>query len=346
MPTTEVSIYRDPRVRSRIAVMLSALVVANAVAWIAAATERGVYGHFLALAWLAYGFGLRHAVDADHICAIDNTTRKLMQDGKRPVGVGLYFSLGHSTIVLLLCALAAVAAGYARTHIVGWHSLGDKVGAGISTGFLYLIGGINLIVFISLVKSLRQRSAAAQAAYTDDLLGQLGLMGRIFRPVLRTIQSSWQMYFVGFLFGLGFDTATEVGVLSLAAQQSSAGLSLGALMLLPLMFTLGMCLIDSLNGVMMLGAYGWAFLNPARKLAYNVVIVVTSIGVAFAVATRQLFQLLGSSLAVKGRIGDFLDDYLGFVIVGVFLLGWLISVIVYRVRAGSDSNLPPFEPIR
>ncbi|MDR3707346.1 MAG: HoxN/HupN/NixA family nickel/cobalt transporter [Capsulimonadaceae bacterium] len=332
MQSREGSIYRDPGVRNRIVVMLCVLVFANAAAWIAAVTERAAYAHFLALAWLAYGFGLRHAVDADHICAIDNTTRKLMQDGKRPVGVGFYFSLGHSTVVLLLCALAAVAAGYARAHIPGWQALGDKVGTGISTAFLYLIGGINLAVFISLMKSLRTKRAGQEAWRTDDLLGQLGLMGRIFRPIFRTIRSSWQMYFVGFLFGLGFDTATEVGLLSLAAQQSAAGLTLGALMLLPILFTMGMCLIDSINGVLMLGAYGWAFLNPGRKLVYNVVIVLTSISVAFAVATRQLLQMLGTDLTFKGRLGDLLNDNLGFIIVGVFLVGWLVSVAVYRVR--------------
>jgi len=339
----DVSIYQDPRIRHRIILMLSAITLANAAAWIFAAAERGVYAHFLALAWLAYGFGLRHAVDADHICAIDNTTRKLMQDGKRPVGVGLYFSLGHSTVVMLLCALAAVAAGYASAHIPGWRAMGDKLGTGISTAFLYLIGTINLIVLISLVRSMRSGNTRPGDARTEDLMGQLGLLGRIFRPILKTISSSWQMYFVGFLFGLGFDTATEVGMLSLAAQQSAAGLSLNALMLLPLLFTLGMCLIDSLNGVMMLGAYGWAFLNPGRKLIYNIVIVVTSIGVAFAVATRQLLQMFGASISVKGKLGDILNDNLGFVIVGVFLFGWLVSVAVYRIRSASNS-IPPLEP--
>lgn len=338
------SIYRDPRVRRRIIAMLSVLLLANAGAWIAAAAERGAYAHFLAIAWLAYGFGLRHAVDADHICAIDNTTRKLMQDGKRPVGVGLYFSLGHSTVVLLLCALAAVAAGYARSHIPGWQMLGDKLGTAISTAFLYLIGTINLIVFLSLIKSLRRGGADQAAARTDDLMGQLGLLGRIFGPLLKTIRSSSQMYFIGFLFGLGFDTATEVGLLSLAAQQSARGLSLGALMLLPVLFTLGMCLIDTLNGIMMLGAYGWAFLNPGRKLIYNVIIVVTSIGVAFAVATRQLCQMIGADLSLKGRLGDLLNNNLGLVIVGVFMVGWLVSVAVNRIRAAAESSLPPLEP--
>ncbi len=333
------SVYRGPKVRNRAAIMLISLAIGNIAAWIAAFAVSGAYSHYLPLAWLAYGFGLRHAVDADHICAIDNTTRKLMQDGKRPIGVGFFFSLGHSTVVLLLCALTAVAAGYARTHIPGWQEFGGKIGTGVSTAFLFIIGTINLVVFVSLFKAARSRHLEDEhhEQKIDEILQQQGLLGRIFRPILRTISHSWQMYFVGFLFGLGFDTATEVGMLSLAAQQSATGLSFASLMLLPALFTLGMCLIDALNGVLMLGAYGWAFINPRRKLVYNFAIVIISVVVAFAVATKQLCELNGVDLmSFKGRLGGIVNNDLGFVIVGVFLLGWLLSAAVYRLRNGAD----------
>jgi len=321
--------------------MIGALVAANTLAWIVAAVIGRPYPHYLALAWLAYGFGLRHAVDADHICAIDNTTRKLMQDGKRPVGVGLFFSLGHSTVVVMLCALAAIAGSYAQAHIPFWKDLGGRVGTGVSTAFLYAIAAINLAVLLSLVKSASERRfVETETATTDELLQGQGLLGRIFRPILKTISSSWQMYFVGFLFGLGFDTATEVGMLSLSAQQAGAGLSFAALMLLPALFALGMSLIDSLNGVMMLGAYGWAFVDRRRKLFYNFSIVLVSVLVAFGVATKQFVEMMGGEMEFKGKIGNLINANLGAAIIGVFMLGWLISIVTYRLRAASA----PLEP--
>ncbi len=332
------SLLSDTPIKTKIALVLGALVAANVLLWLLAWSISGRYTFLLATGWLAYGFGLRHAVDADHISAIDNTTRKLMQEGKRPVGVGFYFSLGHSTIVISLCAALALSTAYVQKHMPQWQGLGGVVGTLVSALFLYVIGFINLIVLWNLFKTFRAlvRGEAGDDQKLADYLDGRGLLGRIFKPVLRMVRHSWQMYFVGFLFGLGFDTATEVGILALSARSGQVGTPFWVIMLLPLLFMAGMCLIDALDGILMLGAYGWAFVKPVRKAYYNLTITTLSVLVAFVVGTYELLQILESQFALKGRLWRFVDHLplgnLGYYIIGAFVLGWAVSVLIYKIK--------------
>ncbi|MCW3061182.1 MAG: HoxN/HupN/NixA family nickel/cobalt transporter [Capsulimonas sp.] len=320
--------------KRRVALLVGALTAINILLWIVTWAASHTYPALLATGWLAYAFGLRHAVDADHISAIDNTTRKLMQEGKRPIGVGFFFSLGHSTIVILLCAALALAATYVQQHMAGWHAIGSQVGTFVSSAFLYIIGIVNLVVLIDLITRLR---ALARGKDLDEeamhhALEQRGLLARLFRPILRMVNGSRQMYLVGFLFGLGFDTATEVGLLGMSAHSGQAGTPFWVIMLLPALFTAGMCLIDTLNSVLMVGAYGWAFIKPVRKLYYNLSITLISVAVAFVIATQEMLTLFHIDISPKGHIWQYLDERLGFVIVAVFLGGWALSVLLNKIR--------------
>ncbi|MGI4787373.1 MAG: HoxN/HupN/NixA family nickel/cobalt transporter [Janthinobacterium lividum] len=324
------------RTRTKIILLLSLLLAANLLFWLLTWNASHSYALLLSTGLLAYGFGLRHAVDADHISAIDNTTRKLMQEGKRPVGVGFFFSLGHSTIVVLLCAAAALSTAYIESHLTHWKSIGNIVGTIVSGCFLYLIGIINLIVMLDLFKAFRR---ITQGDDYDDLdveqyLAQRGLIGRFFRPLFRMVRASWHMYLIGFLFGLGFDTATEVGLLAIAAHPGQAGMPFWTIMLLPALFTAGMCLVDTSDGILMLGAYGWAFIKPIRKLYYNLCITLLSVLVAFVVGTYELLQVIQAQFKLQGSFWSLVSrlnfDNLGFVIIGTFLAGWLVSVLVYK----------------
>jgi high-affinity nickel-transport protein len=324
------------RTRTKITLLLSLLVAANALFWLLTWSASHTYALLLSTGLLAYGFGLRHAVDADHISAIDNTTRKLMQEGQRPVGVGFFFSLGHSTVVVLLCAALALSTAYVERHLPQWKSVGGVAGTIISGCFLYLIGIINLIVMIDLFKAFKR---VASGETYDDLdidqyLANRGLVGRFFRPLFRLVRASWHMYLIGFLFGLGFDTATEVGILAVSAHGGQVGMSFWTIMLLPALFTAGMCLVDTSDGILMLGAYGWAFIKPIRKLYYNLCITLLSVLVAFVVGTYELLQIIQAQFQLTGSFWNLVArlnfDNLGFVIIGTFLAGWLVSVLVYK----------------
>jgi high-affinity nickel-transport protein len=322
----------------RIVILLGAITAANIICIALNWSLFHKYGLLFSTGLLAYGFGLRHAVDADHISAIDNTTRKLMQEGKKPIGVGFFFSLGHSTVVILLCAALALSSAYVQHHLHQWQDLGGFVGTLISGFFLYLIGLINLLVLIDLYRVQRKVRDGASEDDTDIdlLLNQRGLLGRIFRPLLRMVHSSWQMYFVGFLFGLGFDTATEVGLLALAARSGQTGIPFWSIMLLPLLFTVAMCLVDTADGILMLRAYGWAFITPMRKLYYNFSITTLSVLVAFLVGTYELLQIVQQKFALQGHFWTFINHLdsvpLGYMIVGAFVLAWAIFAIVYKLN--------------
>ncbi len=324
--------------KTKIYSVMTLLLAVNVFLWLLVWSLSGRFPFLLATGWLAYGFGLRHAVDADHISAIDNTTRKLMQEGKRPVGVGFFFSLGHSTIVLSLCAALALSTAYVQKHMPQWQGLGGIVGTLVSALFLYVIGFINLVVLWNLFKTFQEiaRGKDTENQRMTDLLDQRGLLGRLFKPLLKMVRHSWQMYFVGFLFGLGFDTASEVGILALSARSGQTGVPFWAIMLLPLLFMAGMCLIDSLDGILMLGAYGWAFIKPIRKAYYNLSITLLSVLVAFVVGTYELLQILESQFSLKGKLWSFLDRLpfgnLGYLIIGTFILGWTASVLIYRIK--------------
>jgi high-affinity nickel-transport protein len=294
----------------------------------------------LGSAFLAYSFGLRHAVDADHIAAIDNVTRKLMQEKKRPAAVGLFFSLGHATVVVLASAMVAVTAFALQSRFDHYKEIGGIIGTLVSALFLFAIALMNLVILWSIYQAWRKLRNGS--TYVDDdfdmLLANRGFLARIFRPLFRVITRSWHMYPLGFLFGLGFDTATEIGLLGIAATQASRGLSPWAIMVFPVLFSAGMSLIDTLDGHMMLGAYGWAYLKPVRKIYYNMTITLVSVIVAVVIGGIEALGLLADQLKLQGGIWDAIGSLngnfgtLGYLIIGIFALSWLASIVIYRIK--------------
>ncbi|SHF17482.1 HoxN/HupN/NixA family nickel/cobalt transporter [Acidocella aminolytica] len=324
----------------RVRAMYLCLVLTNIGLWGLALALFRHYPLLLGTALLAYSFGLRHAVDADHIAAIDNVTRKLMQQGKRPVGVGLAFSLGHSTIVFGLSAVAAATAAAIQGKFDALSSWGGIIGTTVSGIFLFGIALMNLIILASIIKTFQHVKAGG--AYADEdldiLLAKRGFFARIFRRLFNMVNHSWQMYFVGFLFGLGFDTATEVGLLGISAAAASNGLPIWSIMLFPSLFAAGMALIDATDSILMLGAYGWAYLNPIRKLFYNITITAVSVLVAVLVGGIETLGLIQNQYHFTGWFwdkiaklsGDAVFGLLGYGIVGIFIAAWAISVAIYK----------------
>jgi high-affinity nickel-transport protein len=325
-------------VGQKVAALYALLIVFNVVAWVWAFIAFHNYPLLMGTSLLAYSFGLRHAVDADHIAAIDNVTRKLMQAGKRPVTVGLMFSLGHSTIVVLASVGIAATAMALQSRMAGFKEIGGLVGTLVSTFFLFAIALMNLVILRSVIQAFRR--VRRGEPYVDEdfdmLLANRGFLARIFRPLFRLITKSWHMYFLGFLFGLGFDTATEVGLLGISAAGAAQGMPIWSILVFPVLFTAGMTLIDTTDSVLMLGAYGWAFVKPIRKLYYNITITTISVVVALLVGSIEGLGLLGDQLQLKGAfwdaIGSLNDNFgmIGYVIIGVFVVSWLFSAAVYR----------------
>lgn len=333
---------RAGALRQRILGVYALLVAFNVAAWVWAFYAFHTRPLLLGTCLLAYSFGLRHAVDADHIAAIDNVTRKLMQAGKRPLTVGLMFSLGHSTIVVLASLAIAASAFALQGGMAVFREWGSVIGTIVSTVFLVIIAAVNLVVFRSLWQTFR--SVRRGQPYRDDdvdlLLSGRGLLARLFRPLFRLVNKSWHMYFLGFLFGLGFDTATEVGLLGISAASATQGMSAWSILVFPALFTAGMTLVDTTDGILMIGAYRWAFVNPLRKLYYNMTITAVSIVVALLVGLVEGLGLIGDRLHVEGvfwdTIGSLNDHFgvIGFAIVGIFMLSWGVSAAIaaYRVR--------------
>jgi high-affinity nickel-transport protein len=329
-------------VRGRIAVMYAGLIAANVAAWVWALVAFREFPALLGTALLAYTFGLRHAVDADHIAAIDNVTRKLMQEGKRPVGVGMYFSLGHSTIVVGLSVVIALVSGAIANRFDTLKDAGGIIGTAISAFFLLAIAVANIFILVSVYRTFRAVKSGAEYHEEDLnlLLSKRGFFGRIFRRLFRLIAHSWQMYFVGFLFGLGFDTATEVGVLGITAAGASKGLAIWSIMVFPALFTAGMALVDSTDSILMLGAYGWAFVKPIRKLYYNMTITFVSVIVAVFIGGIEALGLIGDQFKLQGGLWsalDFMTDdanfgWIGFGIIALFALSWIVSIVIYRLN--------------
>jgi high-affinity nickel-transport protein len=328
------------RTRTKVGAIYALLAVANLGAWVLAFAAFAQRPVLLGTALLAYTFGLRHAVDADHISAIDNVTRKLMQEQKTPVTVGFFFSLGHSTIVVALSAAIAFAATVVHTAMPGLENVGGLVGTSISALFLYAIAGINLAVLIDVYRTFRrvERGGGYSDAAVDRCLEQRGFWCRVFGPLMRTIDASWKMYPLGVLFGLGFDTATEVGILGIAALEAGKGLPVYTILVFPLLFTVGMCLLDTTDGILMLGCYGWAFVKPVRKLYYNLTITLVSVLVAVLVGTLEVLGLVGAQLGLKGALWAAVihvtDNFggIGLAIIGIFAVAWLASLAVYKLR--------------
>ncbi len=327
-------------VRGKVAGMYAFLAAANIGLWCVAVVTFRHYPVLLGTAFLAYSFGLRHAVDADHIAAIDNVTRKLMQEGKRPVGVGFFFSLGHSTIVFGLSAAVALTAVAIKDRFDAIEHFGNIVGTLVSAFFLLAIAVMNIAILAAVVRTFRRVKAGG--VYADEdlnlLLARRGFFGRLFRGLFRLIDGSWQMYPVGVLFGLGFDTATEVGLLGISAAEASRGLPIWSIMVFPALFTAGMALIDTTDSILMLGAYGWAFARPLRKLYYNITITSVSVLVALIVGGIETLGLIQGELDLSGPfwnpIAALNNNFgmLGYVIIAIFIASWIVSVAIYKLR--------------
>jgi nickel/cobalt transporter (NiCoT) family protein len=337
---------------AKLVAIYAGLIAANVLAWLWALTAFRDFPVLVGTAFLAYAFGLRHAVDADHIAAIDNVTRKLMQEGKRPIGTGLFFSLGHSTVVVLASAAIAFAAGALQDRFDTFKLIGGTIGTVVSATFLFAIAAVNFAILRSVYRSFVavRRGGAIVDADIEALLAQRGLLGRLFRPLFRLVSRSWHMYPLGLLFGLGFDTATEIGVLGISAAQAAKGLPVWSIMVFPALFTAGMSLLDTSDGVLMLGAYGWAFNKPIRKLYYNLTITFVSVLVAVLIGGIEALGLVADRYNLGGpfwRSVAALNEHfgsLGYLIVAIFAASWLGSIAYYRLgRFDQIERLEPAE---
>ncbi len=335
-----------PDLRRRLIAVYAVLIGGNILIWLWALVVLGDRPLLLGTALLAYTFGLRHAVDADHIAAIDNVTRKLMQQGQRPVGVGFFFSLGHSAIVVLMSVGVAFAASALTSRFDSMKAIGGVISTIASASFLFAIAFINILVLISVYRTF-QAVRRGEPFVEDDfdiLLNKRGFLSRIFRPLFKLVTKSWHMFAIGFLFGLGFDTATEVALFGISSAQAANGMSFGTIMVFPLLFTAGMTLIDTTDGVLMLGAYGWAFMKPIRKLYYNMTITAVSVVVAVLIGGLETLNLIGDQLGLTdgggfwGAIGAINDNFgvLGYAIIAIFVLSWLGSVVFYSFKGYDD----------
>ena len=341
-----VSIAAAPRIRTRLsftpqewirlAGLYGFIAFLHVLGW-------GLYVHYAAqhatlvgLGLVAYMFGLRHAFDADHIAAVDDTVRYMLQKGKKPLGIGFFFSLGHSSVVLGLSVLIAFAATWVKTGLPELRALGSLIGASVSGIFLWIIGLLNLAVLVDMLRVWQTAKTGTHShAHLEQLLQQRGLMNRLFGGRLqKALNHSWQMYPLGLLFGLGFDTASEVGLLALTAGASAGDLPIGAVLSLPILFAAGMTLMDTTDGVLMSKAYNWAFLHPLRKIFYNIATTSLSVTVALVIGSIELLQVFVNLLDLRGGFFDFIAalDFgvMGYVIVGLFLFSWGLSVGLWK----------------
>jgi high-affinity nickel-transport protein len=288
----------------------------------------------------AYTLGMRHAFDADHISAIDNTTRKLMNDGQRPMSVGFFFSLGHSSIVFALTLLLSLGvkalAGPVKNGNSALHQVTNVVGTGVSGTFLYIIAAINVIILAGIIRVFRDmRRGVYDEAALEEQLNSRGFMNRIFGRLMKSITKPWQMYPIGVLFGLGFDTATEVALLVLAGTGAASGLPWYAILCLPVLFAAGMSLFDTIDGSFMNFAYGWAFSKPVRKVYYNITITGLSVAIALLIGTAEVLGLIASEYKLGGPFWTWISgldlNTLGFIIVGLFVATWAVALAVWRI---------------
>jgi high-affinity nickel-transport protein len=300
-------------------------------------STREIFG--LGTGILALTLGMRHAFDADHIAAIDNTTRKLLNEDKRPLSVGFFFSLGHSTIVFVMAILLNFGIRALDEQVKnsgsGLHNITNIVGTGVSGFFLYIIAALNVVILVSIVKVFMElRRGEYDDAQLEEQLQKRGLMNRFFGPLARRIDTPWKMYPIGVLFGLGFDTATEVALLVLSGTAVASGLPFYAILSLPILFAAGMSTFDTMDGCFMNFAYGWAFARPIRKVYYNITITGLSVIVAFLIGTIELLGLLPSEMNLRGGFWSFMANFnintAGFVIVGMFVATWVVALSIWR----------------
>jgi high-affinity nickel-transport protein len=328
----------DEGLRRRLGAIGLTLAALNLGAWAWAIWAFRDRPTLLGVALVVYGLGLRHAVDGDHIAAIDNVTRKLMQAGQRPVGVGFFFAVGHASIVILVTAAVAAAAALLGT-LRQWQAIGGLLSTGVSSLFLLAVAVMNIAIFVSVYRSWR-RLRAGLPYHQDDLdilLGARGPLSRLLRPLFKVVDRSWHMLALGLLFGLGFDTATEVAVFGVSAAQAAKDMPLATVLVFPLLFAAGMALVDSGDGLMMLGAYDWAFMKPARKLYYNMVITLVSVAVALLIGGAEALDLARQVFAPSGAFWDAVGatagdmNLLGMATIGLFVTAWAASLAIYRL---------------
>ena len=347
----------------RLAAMAAVILALNAAGWgvfVFSVLPRHLHyqglGVGLGVAITAWTLGARHAFDADHISAIDNVTRKLMSDGKRPLGTGSCFALGHSTIIVAIGAGIALAARAVFGAVVDpsstYETMGGMVGTLLAASFLYLIAALNLVVLAGIARIFRDmRRGRYSEEELERQLQARGLMYRFFGRFMRTINHSWQMVFVGLAFGIGFDTATEVVLLTAAVYAATSGLPFYAVLALPLLFAGGMTLFDTLDGCFMTVAYGWAFAQPVRKVYYNLVITGLSIAAAFLIGTVEILGLLTSELGLHGPFWDFAAGFdinkAGFTIAALFIAVWAAAIMIWRlgnIESRWQAGGPPAPP--
>jgi nickel/cobalt transporter (NiCoT) family protein len=333
--------------RGRIIAIYVFLAAANLGAWIWAFAAFAHQPVLIGTAVLAYSLGLRHAIDADHIAAIDNVTRKLMQEGKRPVAVGFFFALGHSTVVVVASIAVALTANALSERLASYREIGGIIGTTASALFLFIIAIANLVVLRGVYRAFRlaERGDHVTEEQIDELLQQRGWLARLFRPLFRFVSESWHLYPIGLLFALGFETASEISLFGLSAQASDT-ISNWSLLIFPALFAAGMTLVDTTDGVLMLGAYGWAYRNPVRKLFYNLTITSVSVLVALVVGGIETLGLIGDQFGLHGPFWDTISDLsdnfgaLGYGIVALFVVSWAVSFLIYRSRGYDLSPRP------
>jgi high-affinity nickel-transport protein len=325
--------------RRNVSALYVVLAALNLLAWVWALAAFDGRPALLGLALLAYGFGLRHAVDADHIAAIDNVTRKLMHEGRRPVAAGCFFALGHSSVVLVAATAIAASAAPLQDRYPGLVEAGGAIGATLSAAFLLVIAVVNAAVLVAVYRLFRRvrGGGAYRADELETFLAHRGLLGRLLRRLSGLVTRSWHMYPLGLLFGLGFDTASEIGLLGIAASEAAKGLPIWSILVFPALFTAGMALVDTTDGVLMLGAYGWALADPVRRLSYNLAITGLSVLVAALVGGVEGLGLMADKLGLAGGLWDAVNGVsdnlgiLGYVILAVFVASWGISVLAHRL---------------
>jgi nickel/cobalt transporter (NiCoT) family protein len=339
------SLNRSEKIK--IAIIFTVLIAITAIGFSAAFVIGKIAVVLAGLGIVAYVFGLRHGVDADHIAAIDNTTRKLMQEGKRPITVGMWFSLGHSTVVVALIIGLIVATRAVTADIPVLQSAGAVIGTLVSGSFLWIIGFINAVIVIGMYKIFQTlKEGKLNQQELDNLLENRGFMNRFFRPLFKMISKPWHIYPVGLLFGLGFDTASEIALIAISVGIGvSTNIPMYYVLILPLLFTCGMVTVDTADGIVMRVAYGWAFLNPVRKIYYNLTVTVISVLVAWAIGTIELLQVLSSELNLNGLFWNWLNtlnfEMIGFGIIGIFVASWLASYGYWQYK--QYSKLDPFK---
>ncbi|MDN0075357.1 HoxN/HupN/NixA family nickel/cobalt transporter [Crenobacter sp. SG2303] len=337
-PLLQSSLSRSPLSRRVPLGLLALLVGINLAAWFWALTAFAGHPALAGTALLAYLLGLRHAVDADHIAAIDNTVRKLMQDNQRPLAVGFFFAAGHSTIVLIGVVVILFATATLQGQMKSFSETGSLIGTGVSALFLLVIALYNMNVLRGVWRNFRlmQRGTPVSEEQLDILLGNRGLLARLLRPLFRLVTKSWHMFPIGFLFGLGFDTATEVGLFALSATHSVDIVPVWHILALPVLFAAGMSLVDTLDSMLMVGAYGWAFVKPVRKLWYNLTITLVSVVIAVVIGGLEALGLIARKFELAGGIWDIVATlnenlaHFGYIVIALFVASWVVSAAIYK----------------